>query len=476
MYKKLCVLALAALALVVIVLPVAAQPFVHEFPQNFINHINESYGGVPVHGTIFTENGTPTIAIILGERALPHDVVGATLLGFKIGTHLYYWRAPDVDGSLLGDRYARKVWIEDWSVIYDRYDLLDQSDPLDGTGNLILFSNATPTLETPFEEIYCVDPDVNYWIVPQYFFFDPAQPGIPDNGTLKFMVGYKVSATEMDTAKLNGMVVLSDTLLNLYAGIDNDGDGSIDEDEIDGVDNDGDGATDEDPSAIPRDMDYYYDFINIDDDGDGSIDEDPVDGVDNDGDGATDEDDINPFTDRDAKGGTPLLGGRIEWKHMGLQFSWPPTPQYLQLDVDYFIDWLGYTIMVESITTYDLDGNGVPDHVNVEFVIKDASGMVIDTFDTYDPIANLATLDTDPLTWQRYWYAFDGPSVLKVELDIDRDGDTEAVLSYFYVEIWDVDWDHDLVRCQFFSTNFVPPIVFEGWVNDPAGGADLEDF
>jgi len=62
------------------------------------------------------------------------------------------------------------------------------------------------------------------------------------------------------------------------AGMDEDGDGSIDEDEIDGVDNDGDGLVDEDPSGVDNDWD-------------GLIDEDPVElGVDNDGDGLIDED------------------------------------------------------------------------------------------------------------------------------------------------------------------------------------------
>ncbi len=391
MYKKIAFL-VAALALIgLMVAPVVAQPYVHEFPQNFINHIMEDYNGVAAHGTIFEEDGTPTVAIILGERALPHDVVGATLLGFKIGTHLYYWRAPDVDGSLLGDRYARKVWIEDWSVVLDRYDLLTQTDPLDGGTETILFTNDTDA----YEMIFCVDPDVNYWIAPQYMDTDDA---------LWYMVGYHVSEEEMNTAKANGMVVLSETLMTLTGG------------------------------SVERNDDLTYDFA--------------------------------PTVDYDAKTGADLgaAGDSITWENMGLQFSWPPTPQFLQLDVDYFVDWLGYTITLETILPTDNDADTINDHYIVEVVIKDSSGMVVDKFQTAS--AGAGIVDMDPTTYQRFWYGAKGPSLLKIEVDLDRDGETEAVLSYFYVEIWDVDYDNDLVRCQFFSSYFAPPIVFEGWSMD----------
>ena len=66
-------------------------------------------------------------------------------------------------------------------------------------------------------------------------------------------------------------------------GIDNDGDGKIDEDGPDGIDNDGDGKIDED-------WDAAYTQDGIDNDGDGEVDEDIPDGIDNDWDGLVDED------------------------------------------------------------------------------------------------------------------------------------------------------------------------------------------
>ncbi|MBU1019338.1 S-layer homology domain-containing protein [Patescibacteria group bacterium] len=73
----------------------------------------------------------------------------------------------------------------------------------------------------------------------------------------------------------------ADNLLPGGDGIDNDGDGLIDEDPKDGIDNDGDGLIDEDLGDI---------FGGIDNDGDGFIDEDGTDDNDNDGDGFMDED------------------------------------------------------------------------------------------------------------------------------------------------------------------------------------------
>ncbi len=64
-------------------------------------------------------------------------------------------------------------------------------------------------------------------------------------------------------------------------GIDDDGDGLIDEDPINLIDDDGDGLIDEDPGDI---------YKNIDNDNDGLVDEDESDSIDNDGDGLIDED------------------------------------------------------------------------------------------------------------------------------------------------------------------------------------------
>jgi hypothetical protein len=91
-------------------------------------------------------------------------------------------------------------------------------------------------------------------------------------------------------------------------GVDNDGDGAIDEDPIDGDDNDGDGAIDEDDACLETRLVRFWAavddpnglgnidevWVNVyepnDNDGDTLVDEDPEDDYDNDGDGLIDED------------------------------------------------------------------------------------------------------------------------------------------------------------------------------------------
>lgn len=79
-------------------------------------------------------------------------------------------------------------------------------------------------------------------------------------------------------------------------GLDNDGDGLIDEDPRDGIDNDRDGSIDEDPASMPL-PGYRKVVVRItwggdreDNDGDGLVDEEMENGLDDDGDGNIDED------------------------------------------------------------------------------------------------------------------------------------------------------------------------------------------
>ncbi len=69
-------------------------------------------------------------------------------------------------------------------------------------------------------------------------------------------------------------------------GINNDGDGWIDEEQVDGIDEDGDTLIDEDTNCICNN--------GIDDDGDTFVDEEAIDGMDNDGDTLIDEDPFCP--------------------------------------------------------------------------------------------------------------------------------------------------------------------------------------
>ncbi len=86
---------------------------------------------------------------------------------------------------------------------------------------------------------------------------------------------------------------------------DDDGDGLVDEDPVNGVDDDGDFYVDEDPAqGVDEDSDGLVDEDPIngaDDDGDGLVDEDPA-GIDNDWDGLVDEDPVELGVDNDGDG------------------------------------------------------------------------------------------------------------------------------------------------------------------------------
>ncbi len=80
--------ALAAALLAVMGLttvPAAAQPRLKDFPAPFVQNGAIDYNG----------DGVPDIAIILGSNAAAEDVRGAALIGTKIGSHLYYTKAPN---------------------------------------------------------------------------------------------------------------------------------------------------------------------------------------------------------------------------------------------------------------------------------------------------------------------------------------------------------------------------------------------
>ncbi len=86
--KKAYIIAALVVLLGASLLPAMAYP-IHMFPQPFVQD-----------GTIdYDFDGMPDIAIILGSKAAPEDVLGATLIAAKIASHLYYTNAMWVDAK-----------------------------------------------------------------------------------------------------------------------------------------------------------------------------------------------------------------------------------------------------------------------------------------------------------------------------------------------------------------------------------------
>jgi len=78
---------LLLVALLVGALPAVAQPQpISMFPAPFVHG-----------GTIYTDDGKATMAIIIGDKAATFDMIGAAMLAMKIGSHLYYTNAPYVN-------------------------------------------------------------------------------------------------------------------------------------------------------------------------------------------------------------------------------------------------------------------------------------------------------------------------------------------------------------------------------------------
>jgi hypothetical protein len=76
---------LLLVALLVGALPAAAVP-ISMFPEPFVKA-----------GTIYTNDGKATMAMVIGDKAASVDMIGAAMLAMKIGSHLYYTNAPYVN-------------------------------------------------------------------------------------------------------------------------------------------------------------------------------------------------------------------------------------------------------------------------------------------------------------------------------------------------------------------------------------------
>jgi hypothetical protein len=134
--------------------------------------------------------------------------------------------------------------------------------------------------------------------------FMPGYAGIDDDGD---------NTIDLDDQQVAAMLVTNPAqytyawmLQNYVPAWDDDEDGLIDEDRLDLIDNDGDGLFDEDPKdpGFDDDGDGLIDedgINNFDDDQDGAIDEDPYVAIDNDGDGLFDEDPLDRI-DNDGDG------------------------------------------------------------------------------------------------------------------------------------------------------------------------------
>ncbi len=112
-WRKAAFAALLAVLVGVSVLPLTASPLIREFPKPFVQDGTIDYDG----------DGVPDIAIIIGGQkpglaAAAEDVRGATLIGTKIGSHLYYTKAPNTKGT---DYWIEELTADVWHYTYKRW-------------------------------------------------------------------------------------------------------------------------------------------------------------------------------------------------------------------------------------------------------------------------------------------------------------------------------------------------------------------
>ncbi len=192
--KKAYIIAALVVLLGASLLPAMAYP-IHTFPQPFVQD-----------GTIdYDFDGMPDIAIILGSKAAPEDVLGATLIAAKIASHLYYTNAMWVDakhaaangitlyhGSFTAEAYGHRYqaldlvgdWLDAdtfwgflWSWNWAGEPGFDQIYPLhDG---YVFVPSSVKSVDNPTQITYSVglevDPDdLKEWVVFAPGYFPPA--------------------------------------------------------------------------------------------------------------------------------------------------------------------------------------------------------------------------------------------------------------------------------------------------------------
>ncbi len=113
-WRKAAFAALLAVLVGVSALPLAAEPLIREFPKPFVQNGTIDYDG----------DGVPDIAIIIGGQkpgiaAAAEDVRGAALIGVKIGSHLYYTKAPNLKGT---DYWIEELTADAWHRSYKQWD------------------------------------------------------------------------------------------------------------------------------------------------------------------------------------------------------------------------------------------------------------------------------------------------------------------------------------------------------------------
>ncbi len=400
---------MAALVMAVLVgasvLPAMAGPVIHEFPKPFVKD-----------GTIdYDFDGNPDVAIILGSKAAPEDVLGATLIAAKMASNLYYTNALYVDakdadahgitlyhGSFSAQAYGHRYQALDlvgnwqnettfwgflWSWNWDATTARSSTSPYNRLAN-----------PNPWGQIYPLHDD---------YVFVPADVKSAQNPTqIDYSIGKKV-----DPADLKQWVVFAT------------------------------GDTYYPPAYTQNEKANFAVGLNFDCPGDFTFEYDAWDTT----------KDYSPTSDVT----TPIT---YHWYHAGFYFIHPLNPIDVSKGTKIVLPWAGYYLVANDVEVDE------PNTYSVGFIVyKIGSDTPIDYFHIENSLGatgKVVPKDDEPRSFQTFLYSVIHRDIY-IGADIDGDGvisDQERLVPYFGITVRDVDEALNVVTMDFYSLILAPNI------------------
>ncbi|MCD6349117.1 MAG: hypothetical protein J7L91_05755, partial [Candidatus Korarchaeota archaeon] len=408
--RKTYVIAALVVLLGASLLPAMAYP-IHLFPQPFVQD-----------GTIdYDFDGMPDVAIILGSKAAPEDVLGATLIAAKIASHLYYTNAMWVDAKHAEANgitlYHGSFTAEAYGLRYQALKLVGDWTDEDTFWGFLWSWNWDPAAgdPDPFNQIYPLHDG---------YVFVPAGVASVQNPTqIDFSIGLSV-----DPDALKEWVVFAPGFYPpAYT------------------------QNEKDDFATSLTFDCPGTFVFDYDAWDTTKDYDPV--------GDDDTDDLyGPIT--------------YTWDHAGFYFIHPLNPVDVKIDTQIDLPWAGYTLVADTVEVDE------PDTYSVGFIVyKLGTTTPVDYFHIENSVGvgdqTTNPKDNDPDTFQTFLYSMIHRDMY-ILADIDGDGvisDDEKLVPYLGITVRDTDAVLQVVTMDFYSL-ILAPNIYPGYGDSSVTSGD----
>ncbi|MEM3371416.1 MAG: S-layer protein [Candidatus Korarchaeum sp.] len=387
--RKAYVLAAFLVLLGASLLPAAAYP-IHLFPQPFVKD-----------GTIdYDFDGMPDVAIILGSKAAPEDVLGATLIAAKIGSHLYFTNALWVDAKHAAKNgitlYHGSFSAQAYGQRYQALDLVGSWEADHYFKGFLWSWNWGTGDPNPFRMIYPLFDD--------YVFVPAGVKKVQQPTTITYSIGRRFSPAALK----EWVVFATSTGATYYPPAYNDYEKEADWSQALTLDCPGTFTFMAD--AYDSRLDYYQDYV-------GTI--------------------------------------TYTWAHAGFYFIHPLNPIDIEKGTKVDLPWLGYTLVAKEV---EVDETGT---YSVGFVAyKLGTTTPVDYFNIETIPGRPIPRDDVPTSFNFYLYSI-AHRDLYILADINGDGvvsGNERLTTYFGITVRDVDARLDIVTMDFYSLILAPNI------------------